>query len=70
DDQIRKIIRSRNIIFNDKVMDRVRLGTRDDGVYPEIKTIKEISLNDILVDKKKTNNGQEDQEAVTLAVDS
>ena len=63
DDQNRKIIRSRDVIFNEEVMYKDRLCTGADSVYPEVKKAGVIPLNDIPID------GQKDQEAVAPAVD-
>ncbi|PON58591.1 hypothetical protein TorRG33x02_290760, partial [Trema orientale] len=39
DDQNRKIIRSRDVIFNEEVMYKDRLGTGADSVCPEVKRL-------------------------------
>ena len=52
-----------DVIFNEEVMYKDRLGTEADRAYLEVKKMEIIQSNYILIDS------QEDQEVVALAVD-
>ena len=67
DDQNRKIIRSRDVIFNEQVMYKDRSSTRAGGECLEIKKTDEVSLKHILVNDSKTSDS-ENKEVVAQEV--
>ena len=62
EDQNRKIIKSVDVIFNEKVIYKDRLSTKDKRAYPEVKKLEIIQLKDFLMNKLQ------DQENVTLEI--